>query len=42
MNAKLEELKARLAEVNDLEMAGALLRWDQTTYMPPEIGRAHV
>jgi len=32
--AKLEELKARLAEVNDLNSAAALLSWDQSTYMP--------
>lgn len=32
---QLGELKARLLEINDLEMASALLNWDQTTYMPP-------
>ena len=31
---KLEELKSRLLEINDIEMAGALLNWDQLTYMP--------
>ena len=31
---KLEQLKTRLAEVNDLEMASSLLHWDQSTYMP--------
>ena len=31
----LEDLKVRLLEVNDLNNAAALLRWDQTTYMPP-------
>ena len=31
---KLAELKRRLAEINDLESAGALLHWDQATYMP--------
>lgn len=31
----LEDLKVRLLEVNDLNHAAALLRWDQTTYMPP-------
>ncbi|MHB9024546.1 MAG: carboxypeptidase M32 [Armatimonadota bacterium] len=36
METKIQELKARLLEVNDLESAGALLSWDQTTYMPPE------
>lgn len=32
---ELTELKARLHEIYDLEMAAALLNWDQTTYMPP-------
>jgi len=31
----LEALKTRLLEVDDLNGAAALLRWDQTTYMPP-------
>src|SRR5882672_9813911 len=35
MNSKFDELKARLLAVYDLNMAGSLLRWDQTTYMPP-------
>lgn len=35
MNSQLEELKARLIEINDLESAAALLYWDQSTYMPP-------
>jgi carboxypeptidase Taq len=35
MEAKLTELKQRLFEINDLEMAAALLNWDQSTYMPP-------
>ena len=30
----LSELKARLGEARDLEEAGALLFWDQQTYMP--------
>ncbi len=34
MEAKLRELKTLLAEVNDLESAGAVLQWDQETYMP--------
>ena len=34
-NARLDELKARLLEVNDLGSAAAVLRWDQATYMPP-------
>src|SRR6266545_3459907 len=32
----LEALKARLLEVDDLNGAASLLRWDQTTYMPQE------
>ncbi len=35
MKAKLQELKTRLIEINDLESAAALLSWDQSTYMPP-------
>ena len=35
MEKKLQELKMRLQEINDLESANALLSWDQTTYMPP-------
>jgi carboxypeptidase Taq len=35
MEAKLQDLKRRLVEINDLESAAALLSWDQTTYMPP-------
>ena len=31
----LSDLKARLLEAEDLGAAAALLRWDQTTYMPP-------
>jgi len=34
MEDKLQELKTRLTEINDLESAAALLRWDQSTYMP--------
>ncbi|HEX8463869.1 MAG TPA: carboxypeptidase M32 [Abditibacterium sp.] len=30
----LQELKTLLVEVNDLRSAGALLHWDQATYMP--------
>src|SRR5580692_1174421 len=33
---KLEELKQRLLEINDLGGAGALRGWDQATYMPKE------
>lgn len=32
---KLQALKTRLAEVNDIESAASLLYWDQATYMPP-------
>jgi carboxypeptidase Taq len=35
VEAKLEDLKARLMEVNDLRAAAAVLTWDQLTYMPP-------
>ena len=40
METKLRELKALLAEVNDLESAGAVLQWDQSTYMPSGGGPA--
>jgi carboxypeptidase Taq len=32
---KLQELKTRLLEINDLSSASDLLYWDQSTYMPP-------
>jgi carboxypeptidase Taq len=32
--AKLAELKRRLLEIGDLSSAGAVLGWDQATYMP--------
>lgn len=35
MQNKLEELKSRLREVEDLNLVTALLNWDQSTYMPP-------
>lgn len=35
MESKLQELKTRLLEIDDLNKAAAVLRWDQTTYMPP-------
>lgn len=35
MEQKLQELKNRLAEINDLNGVVALLNWDQATYMPP-------
>jgi len=38
MEPKLEELKARLMEINDLNSANAVLGWDQSTYMPPAGG----
>jgi carboxypeptidase Taq len=31
---KLQDLKARLIEASDLSTAGAVLYWDQSTYMP--------
>lgn len=34
MEKKLEELKNRLREVEDLNLVAALLNWDQSTYMP--------
>jgi len=34
MEAKLKELKNRLLEIDDLNSAGAVLHWDQATYMP--------
>jgi carboxypeptidase Taq len=33
--ALLSELKRRLLEISDLNFAGAVLSWDQATYMPP-------
>jgi carboxypeptidase Taq len=35
MEPKLEELKQRLAEIDDLRRASAVLGWDQATHMPP-------
>ncbi len=35
MQERLNELKTRLQEVNDLQSAAAVLYWDQATYMPP-------
>lgn len=34
MEKKLQELKTRLLEINDLNSTAALLNWDQSTYMP--------
>jgi carboxypeptidase Taq len=33
--ARLEKLKRRLLEISDIGGAGAVLGWDQATYMPP-------
>jgi carboxypeptidase Taq len=35
MENKIRELKIRLAEVDDLNKAAAVLIWDQSTHMPP-------
>lgn len=35
MEARIQDLKNRLLEVDNLRAAAAVLRWDQTTYMPP-------
>src|ERR1700720_4224209 len=35
METKLEELKQRLVEINDVRSAASVLNWDQMTYMPP-------
>jgi carboxypeptidase Taq len=35
MEAKYQELKNRLIEVDNLHSVNALLGWDQSTYMPP-------
>jgi len=35
MEHKLQELKRRLLEIDNLEKAAAVLSWDQSTYMPP-------
>jgi carboxypeptidase Taq len=35
VNDRFEELRRRLAEINDLSRAGAILGWDQQTMMPP-------
>jgi carboxypeptidase Taq len=35
MEDKVQELKGRLGEINDLKSAAQLLGWDQMTYMPP-------
>src|SRR5215211_4110798 len=35
MYPKLDQLKTRLMEAADLNLAAAVLGWDLTTYMPP-------
>lgn len=35
MTTALDQLKARLGEIQDLRRANAILGWDQQTYMPP-------
>lgn len=35
MEAKLQQLKDILGEIDDLHKAAAVLNWDQQTYMPP-------
>src|SRR5436853_6446144 len=35
VSAKFEELRGRLAEINDLGRAASILAWDQETMMPP-------
>ncbi|WP_124728282.1 carboxypeptidase M32 [Staphylospora marina] len=35
MEKKMEELRARLREIQDLHSAVSILSWDQNTYMPP-------
>lgn len=34
IHPKVQELKTRLIEINDIESAASLLYWDQATYMP--------
>jgi carboxypeptidase Taq len=38
VSGRFEELRSRLAEINDLARAGAILGWDQQTMMPPRGG----
>ena len=35
MEEKLQQLRSRLAQVDDLGRAAAVLEWDHQTYMPP-------
>lgn len=35
MPKQLDELKNHLLDIFDLQHAGALLNWDEATYMPP-------
>ena len=40
MTDPLAQLTDRLREIQDLQAAGAVLHWDQATYMPPGGGAA--
>ena len=40
MKEKYNELLGRLREIDDINMAVAVLGWDQTTYMPAGGGEA--
>lgn len=40
MQEKLQELQTRLRTIHDLNAAGSVLGWDQSTYMPPGGGPA--
>ncbi|MGZ6346268.1 MAG: carboxypeptidase M32, partial [Anaerolineales bacterium] len=35
MEEKMKQLREKLAEISDLNTVGAVLGWDQQTYMPP-------
>lgn len=41
MNQTYHQLKARLAEIADLNHAAALIGWDQQVYMPPGAAEEH-
>ncbi|PWH16608.1 MAG: carboxypeptidase [Anaerolineae bacterium] len=41
MNETYHQLKARLAEIADLNHAAALIGWDQQVYMPPAAAEEH-
>lgn len=40
MKEKLDQLKSKLAEISDLGQVGAIIGWDQQTYMPPGAAEA--